>query len=98
VAQGQVAVNDDRRDNEGIDVGTAKTVLGILCGFQVATALVVLAISPSAQAGAFAVVASWGWIALGVALIAGPLLFRWRLLRVRARRERLLRAEWTTRS
>lgn len=84
-------------DDEGSHVGTAKAVLGILCGFQIATALVVLAVSPSAQAGVFALVASWGWIALAVGLVTGPVLFRWRLLRVRAKRERLLREEWLTR-
>ena len=82
------------RGDEGIDAGTAKAVLGVLCGFQLATAVVVLVISPSAQAGAYAVVAGWGWLALAVALVAGPLLFRWRLVRVRARRARLLREEW----
>jgi hypothetical protein len=50
-------VTDEPRDDEGIDAGTAKIVLGILCGFQGAAALVDLAIAPSTQAGAFAVVA-----------------------------------------
>jgi hypothetical protein len=55
-------VKDDPRGNEGIDVGTAKIVLGILCGVQVSTALVVLAISPSAQASLTAA-SSPGWFA-----------------------------------
>jgi hypothetical protein len=84
--------------DEGTDAGTARAVLLVLCGFQLATGLVVLAISPSAQAGAYAFVAGWGWLALAVALVAGPLLFRWRLLRVRARRQRLLQEEWMGRS
>jgi hypothetical protein len=84
--------------DEGIDVGTAKVVLGVLCGFQLATAVVVLIISPSAQAGAYAFVAGWGWFTLAIALIAGPLLFRWRLVRVRSKRELLLQQEWMGRS
>src|SRR5688572_29326275 len=84
--------------NDGVDTGTAKAVLGVLCGFQLATAVVVLIISPSAQAGAYAFVAGWGWFALAVALIAGPILFRWRLVRVRSKRERLLQEEWMGRS
>src|SRR6187401_705249 len=75
-------VNGDSQTSEGIETGTAKAVLGVLCGFQLATAIVVLVMSPSAQAGAYAAVAGWGWLALAVALVAGPLLFRWRLLRV----------------
>ncbi len=97
-AERRNAGNGQSRDDDGIDAGTAKAVLGVLCGFQLATAVVVLIVSPSAQAGAYAAVAGWGWLALAIALVAGPLLFRWRLLRVRARRQRLLQEEWMGRS
>ena len=50
--------------DDGIDTGTAKVVVLVLCGFQLTTALVVLMISPSTQAGAYALVAGWGWLAL----------------------------------
>jgi hypothetical protein len=84
----------DRQNDEEFNVGTAKIVLGIMAGFQVATALIVLIISPSAQAAVFGLIASGGWILLVIGLDAGPLLFRWRLMRVRSRRAMLLRDEW----
>jgi hypothetical protein len=80
--------------DEGFDWPTAKIVLGVLCGFQFAVVAIVIALSPSAQAGAYAFVAGWPSLALAVALVAGPLLFRWRLLRVRAKRAQLLQSEW----
>jgi hypothetical protein len=80
--------------DEGFDWTTAKIVLGVLCGFQFAVVAIVIVLSPSVQAGAYAVVASWPAAVLAVALVAGPLLFRWRLLRVRARRAKLLQSEW----
>jgi len=84
----------DYTDVEGPGIGTAKIVLGIMAGFQIATAIIVLIISPSAQAAAYGLVASGGWILLIIGLVAGPLLFRWRLMRVRSRRAKLLRDEW----
>lgn len=50
--------------------------------------------SRSAETIALLVVTTWPWLAIMGALGAGPLLFRYRLRRVRARRARLQRAEW----
>lgn len=37
---------------------------------------------------------NWSWILLAVILVAGPLLYRWRLYRVRRKRQALIHAEW----
>jgi hypothetical protein len=37
---------------------------------------------------------TWPFLVLPAIAVAGPLLFYWRLRRVRARREQLRRAEW----
>jgi hypothetical protein len=61
---------------------------------KVVTIVVTIAVAQSWDAGAIIGLTSWIWLpAIGV-LVAGPLLFRRRLRRVRARRAALIRAEW----
>ncbi len=66
--------------------GIVLTKIGILA--------VVFAIDPSKMTALFALVASWLWIFAAVVLLSGPLAYRWRLRRVRARRAALQQAEW----
>jgi hypothetical protein len=58
------------------------------------TLVVTVAVAQSWDAGAIVALTSWIWVVVVAVLIAGPLLFRLRLRRVRARRAQLLRAEW----
>lgn len=37
---------------------------------------------------------NWSWILLTAILVAGPIVYWWRLRRVRRKREALIRAEW----
>ena len=72
----------------------AWTLFGVLFGFKLLTAAVVFALFPTVGAAVFLLVFHWFWfiplIGLGLAALAG-----WRrLVRVRARREQLRRAEW----
>ncbi len=69
-------------------------LLGAIAGAKLATLTVVLWLSWSPEAGLLAAVTVWHWLPLAAALLAGPVLFRVRLRRVRARREALRRAEW----
>lgn len=39
-------------------------------------------------------ITTWYWLVIPVAAISGPLLFRWRMIQVRKRRERLKAAEF----
>jgi hypothetical protein len=58
------------------------------------TLIVTIAVARSWDAGAVMALTTWPWLVAIGALVAGPLLFRYRLRRVRARRAALLRAEW----
>ena len=58
------------------------------------TVVVTIAVARSWDAGAVLAIMSWPWLVAIAVLVAGPLLFRRRLRRVRARRAQLLRAEW----
>ncbi|HEY8447669.1 MAG TPA: hypothetical protein VIL01_11240 [Thermomicrobiales bacterium] len=73
-----------------------KISLAILFAFQVAVIAVVFIVAWSSEAGAYAAIVGWPWLIIGAVAIAGPLAFRWRLVRVRARRARLIESEWTT--
>lgn len=71
------------------------TIFGVLCAFKLTTAVLVFALLPSLRAAVFLAVFNWFWLIPLVALVAGIALSRWRLVRVRARRARLRRAEFT---
>jgi Flp pilus assembly protein TadB len=43
---------------------------------------------------AMIMITTWYWLAIPVAAISGPLLFRWRMVRVRRRRDALMQSEW----
>jgi hypothetical protein len=58
------------------------------------TLVVTVAVARSWDAGAIVALTSWLWVLVVAVLVAGPLLFRLRLRRVRARRAELLRGEW----
>lgn len=73
-----------------------KITLAILFGFHVAIIAVVFIVAWSHEAGVYAATVGWPWLIPGVIGLAGPLAFRWRLRRVRARRARLIASEWMT--
>ena|SRR5688500_11299399 len=58
------------------------------------TLVVTVAVARSWDAGAVVALTSWLWVVVVALLVAGPLLVRLRLRRVRSRRAQLLRAEW----
>jgi hypothetical protein len=66
-----------------------------LFAFKIATAAVIFwAAGGSKEAGILLTVTTWYYLAIPVVAVSSPLLFYLRLRRVRARRERLRRAEW----
>ena len=65
-----------------------------IVGVKLITLVVTVAVARSWNAGALVALTSWLWVVVVALLVAGPLLFRFRLRRVRTRRARLLRAEW----
>jgi hypothetical protein len=78
--------------------GTPKNVwllLGTIGAAKLGTLVVILWASHSLGSVALIVVTIWPWFVVAGMLIAGPALFRYRLRRVRAKREQLWREEWT---
>jgi len=69
-------------------------MLGTIAVAKLTTLVIVLWLSHSRQALAMAVATTWFWAVVAALLCSGSLLFRWRLYRVRARREELRRGEW----
>lgn len=70
------------------------TFLGMAIGFKLVTSLIIFALLPSAHSAIFLLGMNWYWPVLAIAAIALPGLFWFRLMRVRARRRELIRAEW----
>jgi hypothetical protein len=66
----------------------------ILLAFKLATVVLIFYHMQTFETGMFLAATTWYWLPLIAVLVGGPLLFRYRLRRVRARREQLLRSEW----
>jgi hypothetical protein len=71
------------------------TIFGTLIAFKLVTALWVFYMQPTMQSAAFLTLTSAAWFGLvAVLVLLGGGLFWFRLLRVRARRRRLIEQEW----
>ncbi len=68
--------------------------LWVLFAFKLATVVLIFYHMHTFEVGLFLTATTWFWFPVLGALLAGPLLFRYRLRRVRAKREALRRAEW----
>lgn len=55
---------------------------------------IVFAVDPSKMTALIALISSWLWVVAAIVLLSGPVAYRWRLHRVRARRAALQRSEW----
>ena len=91
----------ERGGNGGTDgeqvVTTTRYVwllLGSIAFAKVGTILIIVWASRSGDVAPLVTATTWHWLPIAGALLAGPILFRLRLRRVRARREALRRAEW----
>lgn len=72
------------------------TFVGIFVVFKVVTTAVVVALAPAGMWNTIWFFIAFHWPPMVLALFLGvaPLIFWWRLVRVRAKRARLLEAEW----
>ncbi len=68
--------------------------LWVLFAFKMATVGLIFYHLQTVETGLFLGATTWYWFPALAILLAGPILFRYRLRRVRARREQLRRAEW----
>ena len=89
-----MATRPTDHDPDHYDLGAAWAFLWILFVFKMATVGLIFWHMQTFETGMLLAATTWFWIPVVGVLIAGPLLFRYRLLRVRAKRERLRRAEW----
>ena len=72
----------------------AWTLVWTLVAMKIITIVIVILAARKAEAGTLFAVITWHWLVVLGALLAAPVLFRYRLRRVRSRRESLMRAEW----
>jgi hypothetical protein len=72
------------------------TLVGIFVVFKVATTAMIIAASPGAAQSTIMLFIAFHWpfAILGLIFAAAPLLFWYRLVRVRARRAQLQASEW----
>ncbi len=69
-------------------------MIGGIVIMKIGILLIVFTIDPSKMTALIALISSWLWVVAAIVLLSGPLAYRWRLRRVRARRTALQRAEW----
>ncbi|MFN8533971.1 MAG: hypothetical protein U0556_10525 [Dehalococcoidia bacterium] len=69
------------------------TMVGVAVGFKLFGAALILFYDHSQAAWAFIAATHWPFVVPAV-LLLGPLLYWWRLLRVRTKRRQLIAAEW----
>lgn len=81
-------------DSEDDSKATVWAFVAVLVLFKLVTVVMIYAYFQSFDAGLVIGVTTWYWIPVLVALVATPVLLRVRLLKARARRAELLRAEW----
>ena len=81
-------------DPEQDGIAAAWAFLWILFAFKMATVGLIFYHLRTAETGLILTATTWYWLPVIGFMIAGPLLFRYRLRRVRAKREALRRAEW----
>jgi len=72
----------------------AWTLVWTLYVTKLVTVVLVVLAARSYNAAVLLSATTWFWLGPAIALGVGPLLFRYRLRRVRARRDALRRAEW----
>jgi hypothetical protein len=82
------------RDEAGHKAGW--TFLWTLFVFKIATVGIIWYAATSTQSHeiSFIIATTWYWFVIPIIAISGPLLYRWRLVQQRRRREALRVAEW----
>ena len=76
------------------EAASAWALFATLGGLKLVLVLAIVALYPTHEAVLVQVVTSWPWLVVPAIFLAAPALFWYRRLRLRARRKRLLEAEW----
>ncbi len=86
---------DDAARQKADDRATVWGFVWVLFCFKIGTVLLTMwAAGMSSEATVLLSITTWPWLIIPALALSGPLLFRWRLRRVRARRAELQRSEW----
>ena len=92
-----LAALEQERKEEAESKKTVWAFVWTLFGFKIVTiGIVWYAASGSSESTGMILANTWYWMAIPIFAIAGPLLYRWRLVKQRRRREALRAAEWST--
>jgi hypothetical protein len=85
------------RKNEAEGHAAAWGFLWTLFAFKIATVGVIWwAATGSGEDLSVIIATTWYWLVIPIGAVTGPLLVRWRMIKLRRRREALRRSEWTT--
>lgn len=79
-------------DHDG--AASAMAFVWVLFAFKLATVVMIFWHMGTMETATLLGATLWYWFPVLGLIVSGPLIFRWRLRRVRARREALRRAEW----
>jgi hypothetical protein len=70
------------------------TFVGMGLAFKVITSIIIFVMAPSAHSAVFLFAMQWYWLLLPLPLLVVPVLFWYRLRRVRKKRRQLILSEW----
>jgi hypothetical protein len=76
------------------DRASAMDFVWLLVAFKLATVAIIFYYHQTMETGLMLGATTWHWLPVLLPLVSGPILFHYRLRRVRAKREQLRRAEW----
>jgi hypothetical protein len=95
-AQRRLAEREQDRIRDASGRRAAWAFLWVLFGFKIVTVGMIwyAATSTHSRELPFLVATTWYWFLIPIAAVAGPLLYRWRLIQMRRRRDELRGAEW----
>jgi hypothetical protein len=91
IPHGQEVIDRKREEDERSVVWV---FLWTLLAFKLATVALIIWASKSFEAGVLVSATTWPFLVIPAMALAGPILYHYRLRRVRARRKQLLRSEW----
>jgi|SRR5579884_3237168 len=81
-------------EDEDDEKAVVWTFIWTLFVFKMVTVFLIIWATQSFAAGALLAATTWMWLAIPLFFLGGPLMYKYRLVKVRAKREKLRRAEW----
>ncbi len=88
---------EQERKEESDARATVWAFLWILFGFKFITIGIIWYVAAgSGESIAMIAATTWYWMVIPILAISGPLLVRWRMIKLRRKREQLKQSEWST--